>query len=266
MFLRKNVKDYILEAIKVEFKVLKEYKMNIYMGILTSISYIISQIIVLFTINNYFNDLLGWELKEYLGFLIFTNTFSTLAGIFYYNRILKNILLTGEMNMYLLRPIPNFIMYKMSTSIFFMFIEFLIEIICLIVFLIYYSNFINFLNFILIILFVSCGVLFEIFVGNIIDSLAFFIKSNEFIISLHSQFRHTYYRFPASMFRGILFTISLFISVTYVGIFAISFLFGNMEYSLFFKFFSLLIFLVIFCIGVLCLQWHFGLKKYEAYG
>jgi len=261
-----RTKNYILEYIKIELKTLKEYKTNMFMGFVTSISYFFSQIVVLLIIYNSFNDLVNWSFYEYFSFFLFSNAFGSLAGIFYYKRALKGDLLTGIFNNHLIRPIHVFVMYKMSSSIFFILFEFLIEFISLIIFLIYYSNLINVLNLLLLIPFILLGVLLEIMSGSILDSLAFFIKSNNFAIDLHSNIKQVYYRYPSIMFKGLVYKFSFFIAVTYVAVFSTLFLFNRISYLLFFKIILLLILLNIIFAFILYLLWFFGLKKYEAYG
>jgi len=90
------------------------------------------------------------------------------------------------------------------------------------------------LNLLLLIPFVLSGVLLDIIIGSVFDSLAFFVKSNDFIIDLHSNIKHTYYRYPSIMFKGLVYKFSFFISVTYVGVFSTLLLFSHISYFLFF--------------------------------
>jgi ABC-type uncharacterized transport system permease subunit len=258
--------DFVYESVWVLVKRLGEYKINLYLGLMTSFSYIFGQIIFLISLELFAGDLIGWEFEEYVFYLIVANMMGAFAGMFYYARILHDMLLAGQVNVLLTRPLNVFLQQFMYTVLVEVGLEVLIHLVALVVFFVYYSDSFVFLRAVLLVPFVLLGALLEMLIGRFFDGCSFFMKRNNFMNNLYSDVKHTFCRFPAHIFDGPVRMLSFFVGSVYFGVYSTLFMFGRISYDLFFVLFCIVALLDLILVLLIFALWRFGLKRYEAFG
>lgn len=256
--------SYLKELLWIKILVNKEYKINIYSSLMISLFSSIILLIIITVVRNQFGDLLGWNYQESVFFVFYIQTFITFSIIFYINSILGLRLLSGRFNIYLTKPINVFYQYFLSTLVIEVFIDFIIFFFISVGLFFYFDLYNDRLFFLLI--FTFCATILNILIYRFFDSLAFIMKDNIFLFSLYSDYNEVFERFPAHMFKNRLRIVSLFFTNSLIGGFSLNYYYGYLNFNYIFNLFILIIFWIILFIILIVILWHYGLKRYEAYG
>jgi ABC-type uncharacterized transport system permease subunit len=131
--------------------------------------------------------------------------------------------------------------------------------------LLIYSN-VSWFRFIIGLIFSLYTGLFTLILYKTFDSFAFFMKNHSFMRENFDMIQNLYGSYPVPLFRGFLKNIAIFIPFVYYSSYVTMYVFGyiNNLQLLVLSFYATL--LMLFFGVILYLLWHFGLKKYEAFG
>jgi ABC-type uncharacterized transport system permease subunit len=252
------------EGTIIAFKRFFEYKPNFYAVVLTQIVFGIKFVFGYLVIDN-FQDVIGWDFLDYSIFLYAASTTVIIMGTLYFSPKLDLMIPRGELNQYLIKPGNRFLVRYMSriTS---MPIFFIMDQVLILPFILYFANY-TFLSLVLFftsLLFLGIGLLFLML---FLDSLNFYWLGVErpFSNAVNST-RNVLSVYPAKFFQGNDYKYFFMILPTFfVATLSVPLLQNNSIENLGFQLQFISIFLLIVISGTL-LNWHFGLKKYEAYG
>ncbi len=257
----------LISVYKVQFlmalKQLKEYKIDFYMGLVTNIIVSLSYVLFYLVFDNLSGGILDWEYYDFILFF-FMSFFTSLLLRFFWVRSMVILLNNGNLNMVLSKPVNTFFFVIIKdlrgSIIFFTFFLGLITILLSI------TN-TSYSNYILAYSIALIGFLIQAIFLNVIFSMAFLTKGLvKYLFSIYYHnlntavetytpkfFEETNLKYLAYMFP-----------VSFIDYFFIEILKGNTtEVLLYLPYFLLF---GIICLMILILQWHYGLKKYEAFG
>ncbi|MCA9459770.1 MAG: ABC-2 family transporter protein [Nanoarchaeota archaeon] len=248
------------------FKVVLEYKINFYMALINNVSSVLVQAIILSILYLQFKTLIGWEFEAYVFFILILNFMFRLTGAFWFSSGLKKELIRGNINDYLTKPTNVFIQYLFNNMPIQAFMVSSIYFTGLILFVVYYFDILSMFRLFLLIPFLLLSGLFTILVFRFLDSLAFFIKENYFLIHGFRSINLIYTSYPVNMFDNVIKKIGYFFGIVYFGAYATEFLFFKIDIYEFYLLHLILLILIFLSCLFLYGSWKFGLRKYEAFG
>lgn len=257
--------EYIFENLKIGFKSVIEFKVNLYSIILLSISHALIPLFFGYIIIENFGDVINWTFRDFFVFYFFQNVFYLLVSQILWKNMLKS-LTSGDFQMFVNKPIHSMIMYlfynRRHTPLIYLVIDFIVIFPILI------------LYFQISIFYFMVALLFGILFSSL--TISFFLV----IITIHFYSYHFAAELMGSLKRGVNFFRN------YPGVFFEKF----QGYQLFFvmvsfavSFFcvdiikyqelpnmSLIVisssmFLIVIFTIISILLWNKGLKKYEAF-
>jgi hypothetical protein len=240
------------------FKQIKEYPANFFSIFYLDITIIIVYLIFYSVFQEIANLFLDWT---YLDFILFLISISLITKSMYFFIILglKDKLLSGELNIWRCKPIHPFIGISSRSkdgAIYttFIFVPFL-------VFFYFYGDYQN--SSLGLILLIFSLVYYVIYI-DFLESIAFFIKENTPFIRIGKDVAYLNEKFTPKVFENTLFSFLFYLPTALFGYFFIEFLNGR-EYIIVNYLHGILISFLLFLSGTFLL-WHYGLKKYEAFG
>ncbi len=255
--------DVFLTRFSIGIKEALQYKAQFYTGTISHLTFnlvmIFSTIVVL---NNF--SFIDFTIFEIIFMFLHSQVLVMSFGLFLWYKKFSNTIKLGDLNLYLTKPIlTNFfctITYFPYYALFYCFFD-------LILFL-FFGLYFNFLNpsYILTFLISLIGIGILVFEFRVLDSLAFFIKENYLILKFFRRFDGLYHQFPIILFENSLFFFGLIIGFSLYGVLPISFYFGKVSLDLIYLSYILGGLFLIFLIFLEKIIWHYGLKKYEAFG
>ena len=249
------------EKIRVALKVLFEYKANLYSVFIFDFFLVFAYGFFYFIFGEFIFEILGWSNYDFILYFIAVFLSSKckwgLSLMFFSSRLLN-----GKLNTLLTKPVnPYFyqtLFYDRGGSNI-IYVPFLFVVFFIVSLFLNYNIYLSLISMLVILL----GILLEILVINFLESLAFFIKKNEFLVNLFLNvlfFNETYTpKLMASMTN-----LFYLLPTSIYGFFVIELL--NNRYDLFL---TLLPWFILSCVVLsvlIKLLWVFGLKRYEAYG
>lgn len=257
---RRNL-DYIKTKISLAIVENKEYKANFYSVLLIDIVITIVYVFFYQILGELIFGIIGWELKDYIMFWIAIMIPSKSRYIFSL-LLFKGIILSGKLNNYLTKPIKPFLLAGfditsgaavISTFIFFIIYWFLV----------FYNSY-NYVIYGFLVLLL--GTLSYISLINFFLSFLFFSKGIDVIFNLfHNEIIFLNEKFTPKLFDKSFFSSFFYLLPSAIyGYFVIEVLKGNFELFLFYL--PFFIGSIIFMILITIILWHYGLKKYEAFG
>ncbi len=255
--------EFIFVNIIMMFKVLKEYKSNVITQMISQAVYLFSFYIFYFVIVNEIG-IINWDIRDFFLYIILIDLHVTFIGIFNWKSGLKMEIIRGDLNHLIVRPLPTFFKYNFLKLNANAFTQFFMNFIILILFL-YFIELDYDLSFIFWILFLTLVFFYHI-TKKFTEAVNFF--SFGFSDFLQGEFfktsSHTLKTFPSNFFAQFKYKylFSLFPNF-YMG--ALIFFYLKEGIILW----QLLFYLIcaIFVLSVMSLMlWHYGLKRYEAYG
>ncbi len=265
IFNKKNIfqkyLDIFLTKCSLASKENKEYKANLWAVFLFDISVFVVFMFFFSIYGKLIGNILDWNQYDY--FIYFMSLLAIGKSLsFFILRFFARDLITGELNIYLTKPISSYFMLSLKRINGATVLTTPIVYFILLIGIIYgnYSNY--FLSFILYIF----GLIYYLVFYNFIKSTAFFVKNNDFLIETFniklnfSIEEYTPKLFEKSLFRFIAFLLP---SAIY-GFCLMELLKGRATDFLIYIPYIMISFFIMF-FGIILL-WHYGLKKYEAFG
>jgi len=262
---RRNL-DYIKENFILVWKVLIEFKSNLYSSLFLQFFYYFNKYLFFYVLFSSVGDIIGWELIDYLILILIIDLLYSFIEFFNSNGNFSDYLLSGDLNLVTSKPQGIFFKFFFgnlrSSAILFLITSFIALII-----LFFQINF-SLGNLILSIFIFILLVLLHLSISFFISSLAFLSKN------LDSQFSNIYWtisnevsNYPSQFFKNLKFR---FIFYIFSGFFVSSLLIPLLRgYDFFINPFyqlGIILSLIVFFSLITFLNWHFGLKKYEAFG
>lgn len=250
--------DIFITKVQIALKENTEYKINLWSAIITNIIYF-SVIMIFYTaISPLLEEILGWTIIDFSLYLSMGLLLGKFQGIFTL-KFLQRVLLKGDFNSILCKPVNSFFYFStqfrgmilVTLSIFIM--------INFILILLYYN-----LSFLFLFYFLFSIVYTSLFF-SLFMSTAFFMKENSLFLNIPRQLNNRIKEFTPKAFENYSFANLIYILPTASTSFIlVEFLRENLEYldiilKIVFPSFIVIVF------GTY-IMWHFGLKKYEAYG
>ena len=182
-------------------------------------------------------------------------------------RRLSDVLLSGNFNMFLLRPVNTFVHYMFSMAEIGTIIVAFVYLLLLLLYLIFLIPTFNLLLLVITFFFSFLGCIFYASFNCFADSLAFFIKQNNFIRSTHFKINNAFAQYPAVFFENTpIKTFGMFIATSYFSAYATNFYFGYISFEELKILFLILICMIFVLFSLSFLLWKSGLEKYEAFG
>lgn len=245
----------------ISLKENKEYKTQLWSVILFDIMIFLVMIFFYSVFGELVFEFLNWSTYDFLIFFCL-NMLAAKVIWMHFLKVFASRLLNGELNLYLVRPINSYFMAN-SMTINGANIVTGLAYLLLTILLIYFGNYsyylLAFLIFIL-------GCIYYLIFHNFIASLAFFMKSSEFLVNLVNRRlnfaieEYTPKLFYKTPFQWIAFSMPS----AFYAFFVMEALNGRFDLLIEFSIYLLGVFIVLF-IGLI-FEWHYGLKRYEAYG
>lgn len=258
--------NYIKELLIIQFKIIKEYKINVIYSFISGSLYTLIYLFFLTIFNLNFGHIINWGINEFFYFVIITSSIKIISWIFRGNLNLKLTLIKGQMNNLLVKPINIKLQYFLNSASLSYGAHFIIYFLILIIFLINIFDKIAFLRIIISIAFSLYGIFGVLSVFYFIDSFAFFIKENSFILKNYFSIYSLFDIYPAQLFQNWIKNIIWIFPSVYFGAYSTQFLFNHISYLELFKLFIYQNILIIICVIGIYINWKIGLKKYEAFG
>lgn len=256
--------NYIQANIHISLTKIKEYKINTISAIIVQIFFYITRILFLGVFASNFGEVINWSIKDFMLYFILVNFIIVFSSIIIYHPLLKNNILKGQLNVYLIRPINRFFCYNFHNLSGVGFNMSIFNIVASIFIINYYNIELTFsitapaLIILLILLYITIKVF--------VESINFWsLGLSQTAYKLVSTADKTLEVNPGKLFENVhsnfLYTIPLFLVATLL----MPTLKGEFTSP-----HSIQITILISTICILAIltaiNWHFGLKKYEAFG
>jgi len=265
-FRKRNVFQKYLEVFFTRLKLglteMKEYPSNNIAGLISNFSLMGTYIIFYFVFAEIilFKSL-NWEKYDFIVLFMLLLTYALFLRFFSLSDF-QNQLLRGELNNYLVRPINPYSIASTKNLRGSIILNFLIFL-GLTIFVLIYGNYSNYIFAFII---GSLGFITHTLIINNIFSLSFFMKKGDIFYDLYyKQYFTTIESYTPKMFENTLLKHIVYLTpASFIGFFIIEVLKGRFELVL--QYLLPFIFLTIVSLLLLIVQWHYGLKKYEAFG
>jgi len=261
----RNYLSYCLESLRIGFKCLNEYRVNLYMAFMSHLFFTLTLLGFLFiSIDKFAQFSLSFE--EVLFFTFYGQAFAMFGYFFRYGSRLDRVLLSGQFNVFLVKPLNVFLQYIFYKNPFYVFFLFVFDFFMVFVVGVYFDLFLDFFGFILCLIFSFFGIIFFILIHRLFDSLAFFFKDFNLFKKPYNYCEKIYHQFPVLIFDGFLKHFGFLVGFSFYGVVPVFWYFGVIGFDELVFYFKLLCLLIFISSGLICLLWNFGLKRYEAFG
>lgn len=247
------------------FRKFIEYKENLYSSFFFFVIWYASQLAFILILSQNFGTEIGWSQSEFILFTILVNAVWSIIGLFNWGNGLFFSLSKGNLNVLLTKPLSTKFKYYFhdlnEVGFFYLISNFLY-----ILFLIFYFNLAinyNLLGVIVLII----NTLFFTFLWLAVDSFNFYSLRFSELIRPIGAIEHNLQYYPGNFFQEtkIKYFLNLlplyFVGTLLVPLFTQNILTKEIYFQIF-----LLIILTIISYLILVFNWHYGLKKYEAFG
>ncbi|MCA9459380.1 MAG: ABC-2 family transporter protein [Nanoarchaeota archaeon] len=258
--------NYIKTSFYILWKRTTEYKLNTYVALFDQFWYYLTQVLFFYVLFSNFSSIINWKLDDYILFGLIVDLIYVFTGLFIWNGIFQNILVRGDLNNHLIRPINPVISYHFS-SLSVGALVFIITNILIFPFLLFFFKiklYNLFLAFLILILLLLVFTLSYFFVRSI--NFFSFGLSSVFTLIFESGNYNIAKKYPFGFFEKLdynffLLALPLFFTSSLLIPILKSYEIIHFELQIIFLF-SLIFF---FGIGGY-LMWYYGLKNYEAFG
>ena len=258
--------DYFRENFIIMWKSMIEYKANFYNSLFIQLIFALIYFIYFSIISNEFGYLISWKFQDFLLFFLIYDTIFVLYGTFSWKwEDFKYTLTSGRLNNYIFRPFNPFFAYsfsKLSGAGFLMIIINLFIFPILFYFFEYeFSNI--FFSFV-----VFCLICYGFFMlSSFFKSISFFsFGLSDSLQRLFYEFNEGVRTYPYSFFQNYSYSFLLFLfPMFFISSLLIPLLLGYEIWDINFQLLFLVLFNIVFTLLNL-IMWHYGLKKYEAFG
>lgn len=240
------------------FKQIKEYPINFWSIVYFDISLTIVYLFFYSIIQSLSLNFLSWT---YLDFILLYVTIQMISKgtYFFILRSLNKQLLLGDLNIWKSKPINPFIGMSSRAKDGAIFTTFIFLFFLIILYL--YGPYQNIFQGILLLFF---SLIYYIVYTDFFESLAFFIKQNNFIIRISKDVAYLNDRFTPKVFEGTKLNFLFYLPTALFGFYFIELVNNRFDYLSKYFIFIIISFLI-FIFGNYIL-WKIGLKKYEAFG
>ena len=264
---RRNL-DYFKENFIIMWKSLVEYKMNFLVAFIEQIIFFFAQFIFFIVFSQNFAKDIGWNVSDFLIFAMFADFIIVFAGFFIWKFYrFQSILVTGKLNSYINKPINSMFCFIFSDFSSRAFTMLLMNIIVFPIILIYFKiSFVKLLIPFILFLFICSMYIFAFSFFSSINFFNFGISDalfNSYDTVLHGISKS----YPAPFFdkNVVLKKILFFVPIFFIGSLLIPLINGSSLNEFYFQIIALLFFNLLFLLGLI-MVWHYGLKRYEAFG
>jgi ABC-type uncharacterized transport system permease subunit len=255
--------SYIKERIIISLKSFVEYKSNFYATFIVDIfNFTIVLTFYFVYIGVIESSILNWTLVNFFLFFLFTNLTTKANNLFYFWEF-REVLLRGDLNLHITKPISPYIAIMLNGLKSGRFVTTMI-VLLITLFTISLTPTQN--HFEAVILYII-GFIGTIYLANLFQIFGFFMKGKSQIQKIRGNSKIITKNFTFAPFENN-FTISsilfLLLPQSLIAYLVTNILIGNIKYFTNY-FLALTIYTIIIVIVNLTL-WHYGLKKYEAFG
>ena len=261
---RRNV-DYIKVNLFLMWRTVMEYKTNFWSSIIIQVFFLGTYVLFFEAMTRNFGDIIGWNIWDFLLFLVLVDTIWVLSGVVFWSKSLFHSIISGELNNYLMRPINIFLGFNFSR----LDIGGLVMFAMNFVYILYYivSQDVSLFSLALGVFIMSLIVLVLLLFIWFVESLNFFYKGlsmgiNEIIgnfVGIAQNYPYQYFKsfeyklllffFPIFFVSSLVIPIFKGDSISNIGL-QLSILGGFIVFYSFFTF----------------LFWKLGIRRYEAFG
>lgn len=261
----KRKKEYIKVNFYIMWKKLLEYKNNMYFSAFEHYFFILTYFAFYFLIFDNFGEGLGWELYDYFVFFIFCEVLYIIAGTFMWGPSISEHILKGKLSDHLRRPFNPFFSFFFQEMNFYGLFLLIQDVVIYSVILFFLP--IEFYN-------VGFSILIMVLIILLILLEFYFVKSLDLIMlnlslvvikpfwsfyELTRQYPYGFFR--NSGFRFVLLGFPFFL----IGSLLIPLLRGYEVWNPLLQISVMIVLIFVFSFGIF-FCWHYGLKKYEAFG
>lgn len=251
--------NILYEKLVIALKGLKEYKANLYTVALIDLVVLAVYLVFLSVLQEYVPLLTTFSTLDYV--LYYAFMLLEWKGIWFFSLInFRRSLLKGELNVSLSKPVNSFFYFSSKNINGATIISgtTLMIIIGTIIVVQEYSHIL------LALCSAALGILFFVLLWNVSESLAFFMKEVDFLLTTLQKTESLVKRFTPSAFDGMRINPFYLFPAAIAGFLPMMILKGNVE--MFLQLLPLILTLELGAILIIALLWHFGLKKYEGFG
>lgn len=245
--------NILLERTIIALKSTKEYKLNLYLLIFNYTFTFLTMFLFLDIYSSIIGNILSWSKLDFL--LYFLLSSFSLSSLFIISLLgFKTLLLSGNLNNYLIRPTNPYIMANLN------FMTGHNIILCGIYFIIFFILSFFYKYMLLGVLFLLFGVFYFILFWNFLRSFAFFFKNIKLVYKSIWDFNEVIVSYTPVFFNKISFTQILFLMPASIyGYITLEIIKGNFNY--FFDYIFLILLSTICLILGNYILWKFGLKN-----
>lgn len=257
--------DYFKMNLFLMWKNLIEYKINFFSSILSELIYLTGILLFFNIMYNNFKDVVPWSYEDFVLYFFLYAIIFTFSGLFFWKSSLFDMIKSGKLNLYLIRPINQMYFYLFSQISSVAFVMFLLYLTFFIGTILYYK--IVLVNILFAILISILVIILIIFFYHFIFSLDLILLglTNTINSPLH-EIRGPMEVYPEPFFKQNYIKLIL-IGITpmfFVSSLIVPILKGYIIWNLKLQLIVLFSFIVILVFGTL-FNWKFGLKKYVAF-
>lgn len=257
--------NYFKVNVFIMFKTLTEYKISMFSALFEQMIFYIVQVIFFISIASNFKDIIRWELKDFILLGLLIDFIYVLGGIFYWKRGLRYQITTGDLNKYLVRPINRFFCFNLSELSAPALATTIINLIIIPAYIIFFDIAITNLFYSMLIL--TIIFLIRMSLRAFTSSINFFsFGLADFLYQAYMESYRIGRNYPFQFFKNEqIFNIFLVIPAYLISSLLIP---SISNYQIINLKLQIIIMLSVFIITtiIISLNWHYGLKKYEAFG
>ncbi|MCA9460102.1 MAG: ABC-2 family transporter protein [Nanoarchaeota archaeon] len=258
--------DYIKENLYILKKRTIEYKTNTYISLFEQFWYYLIYFLFFYVLAENFSLVVSWNLGDFIIFALLIDFIHVFAGLFMWKEKFHLTMLNGNLNNYLIRPIkPKLAYYYSNLSV--GALIFMLTNIIVFPFVIYYFKielnnlFLSFIIFLLILLVYILSYFFSRSINFFSFGLASFFETIREIGNITIGKNYPFSFFEKFNFNFLLLGFPIFFTSSLLIPLLRSYEIIHFEFQI-----KVLFSLIFFFATSGYLLWHYGLKKYEAFG
>ncbi len=264
-FSKKRYWDVFLQSFKISFREIVEYKASFISAIIIAFFWNAAYLLFGYVLVDQFGDLIGWSFIDYILFVYVVSLVNDNSGLFWFSKSLSWTITEGNFNTFLFRPGNPFLIYYAN-------IEFngaalvLIDGLFFIPFIWYFGSY-SLFNILIMTMFILLLIILLAFAFAFFNSFSFyFLKLGKSLGDNYEYFNKFLRSYPGSYFIKTPILYFMYISpIFFASTLLIPIAKFGFSSDLIYYVLIILILLFIFIMGCI-INWHYGLKGYEAYG
>jgi len=254
-----------LTGIFLRFKQIREYSINLYLGILSNLTFMTILIFSYSILKVKFSEIFYWSWTEYIFFMFLLEIFLFLFAVWFTS--FRSVLLSGELNTYLTKPVNTILYYVIRHMKIWQFTVGICYLVLFIIYLMFFIPEINISRFLISIIFSIFGGILLLFISSFNEFISFFFKDNRFVKDPFFTMSMTYSYYPFSFFNGnFIKLLGFLMPLSFYAVISTDYYFGYINFLELLNYFYILLGLIVFFSLSSYFLWKIGIKKYEAYG